>query len=135
MNRLHAVITSIETENEISLVVAQEAGLSFYSLVLGNASTAGYLQEGKPVILVCKESAVSVAKGVNGLLSIRNRISCTVSNIETGHVLSAVSLACKGNVLTSVITTNAVKELNLQVGDKVEALIKTTDISLMQPEP
>jgi molybdopterin-binding protein len=134
MNEFNAVIKSIETEDHISLVIAQAAGISFYTLVIDNQETADYLQEGKAVTLVFKENAVSLAKNLSGQLSIRNKLPCTITGMETGNVLSSVSLDCKGHKLVSVITTNAVKALNLQNGDHVEALIKTTDISLLQPE-
>ena len=132
MNQFNAVIKSIETEEQISLVVAQAAGISFYTLVLDNRDTAGYLQEGKAVVLVFKESAVSIAKNGQGQFSIRNRIACTVSKIQAGSVLATVSLDCKGHIITSVITAPAINELNLQPGDSVELFIKSTDISLMQ---
>ncbi len=134
MNQINAAIKSIITEDNVSLVVAQGAGIEFFSLVIDNTDTADYLQEGKPVEIVFKESAVSIAKNATGLFSIRNRISCTISGIQTGNVLTTVSLDCKGHLFKSVITTNAAKELDLQTGESVEALIKTTDISLLQPE-
>ncbi len=131
MNQLNAVIKAIHTEEHISLVVVQAAGIAFHALLLDNPASAEYLQEGNPVVLVFKESAVSIAKNATGQLSIRNRIPCTVANLQIGNVLSTVLLNCKGHTFSSVVTTNAIKELNLQTGDQVEALIKTTDISLM----
>ena len=133
MNELTGIIKSITTEEHISLVVVEAAGIEWHTLVIDNPDTADYLQQGKGVKLVCKESAVSIAKKVTGLFSIRNRIPCLISEIKSGNVLSTVLLDCKVYKLASVITTNAVKELALQTGDEVEALIKTTDISLMLP--
>ncbi len=133
MNQLNAVIKAIHTEDHITLVVAQAAGIAFHTMVIDEPDTADYLQEGKPVSLVFKENAVSIAKNVSGMLSIRNRIPCTVSNLKMSEVLSKLALDVKGHVFYSIITTHAVKELNIQVGDQVEALIKATDISLMMP--
>ena len=132
MNEINAVIKSIQTEGNVSVVVAQGAGIAFHSMVIDTPETANYLQNGKPVIVVFKESAVSIAKNISGALSIRNRIPCTVSGVQKGDVLTTVKLDCKGHVLESLITTDAAKELGLQTGDSVEALIKTTDISLQQ---
>lgn len=134
MNQLNAVIKSIATENNISLVVTQAAGIEFWALVIDNPQTASYLQEGKPISLVFKENAVAIGKEVSGMLTVRNRIPCTISRIDMGNVLSSIQLDCRGHVFSAVITTHSVKELNLTVGDSVEALIKTTDISLLQPE-
>jgi molybdate transport system regulatory protein len=131
MNQLNAVIQSMETEENISIIVAAAAGKEWYALVIDNIDTAPHLKPGSAVALVFKETAVSLAKGVSGQLSIRNRLAGTVSRIKIGTTLSEVGLHCDGFSLTSIITTNAVQELNLQEGDVVEALIKTTDISLM----
>jgi molybdate transport system regulatory protein len=134
MNQLNAVIKAIHTEGSVSVVVAQAAGIAFHTMVIDNAETADYLQDGKPVTLLFKESAVSIAKNVSGMLSIRNRIPCTIAAIKSGDVLTHVTLDCKGHTFDSLITTYAAKELDLKAGDDVEALIKTTDISLLQPE-
>lgn len=132
MNEVNAVIKAIHTEGNVSVVVAQGAGIVFHSMVIDTPGTADYLQDGKPVMVTFKESAVSIAKNLSGLVSIRNRIPCTVSGIQKGDVLTTIKLGCKGHVLESLITTNAAEELDLQTGDSVEALIKTTDISLQQ---
>ena len=132
MNEINAVIKAIHTEGNISVVVAQGAGIAFHSMVIDTPETEDYLQNGKPVVVVFKESAVSIAKNISGLLSIRNRIPCTVSGVQKGDVLTTIQLDCKGHVLNSLITTHAAEELDLQEGDSVEALIKTTDISLQQ---
>lgn len=134
MNELDGTIKTITTEEHISLVVVDVAGISLNALVIDTPDTASYLMEGKKIMIVFKESAVSIAKNVTGLFSIRNRIPCVITEIKIGIVLSAISLAANSISLSSVITTNAVKQLDLQPNDKVEALIKTTDISIMQAE-
>lgn len=134
MNQLSGVIKSIITEEHISLVVVESAGFDWYGLVIDTPETASYLLEGKEIEIVFKESAVSIAKNITGLISIRNRIPCRITDIKIGAVLSTISLFFNGIFLSSVITTNAVKQLDLQIDDKVKALIKTTDISLMQVE-
>jgi len=134
MNQLHAVIKSIETEDHISLVMVEAAGITFSTLVIDTPVTAAYLREGTGVIMVFKETAMSIAKNVTGELSIRNRFPATVTEIKSGKVLTAVALNYKGNNLTAVITTRAANNLAIAAGDEVEGLVKTNDISLMQKE-
>ena len=134
MNQLHAVIKSIETEENISLVMLEAAELSFSTLVIDTPSTATYLKQGTEVIMVFKETAVSVSKNLSGGLSIRNRFPSVVTTIKDGKVLSAITLDCKGNQLTAVITTRSADDLGITIGDTVEGLVKTNDISLMQKE-
>jgi molybdate transport system regulatory protein len=134
MNQLNAVIKSVETEENISIVTVEAMGIPFSILVIDTPATAAYLEEGSEVIMVFKATAMSVAKSLSGGLSIRNRFPATVAAIQSGKVLSSVLLDCKGNMLEAVITTRSADGLALQVGDVVEGLVKTNDISLMQKE-
>ena len=134
MNQLQAVIKSIETEENISMVIVEAMGISFSILVIDTPATAAYLEEDNEVIMVFKATALSVAKNFSGGLSIRNRFPATIAAIQSGKVLSSVLLDCNGNMLEAVITTRSANALALQVGDTVEGLVKTNDISLMQKE-
>src|SRR3954454_17632229 len=117
MNQLNAVIKSIETEENISMVTVEAMGISFSILVIDTPATAAYLEEGNEVIMVFKATAMSVAKNLSGGLSIRNRFPATIAAIENGKVLSSVLLDCKGVMLEAVITTRAAEGLGLQIGD------------------
>ena len=62
-------------------------------------------------------------------ISARNKLEGVVKKIENGTVASTVKIEISKSVnLTSMITKEAVEELNLKEGDKVEAVIKATDI-------
>ncbi len=66
-------------------------------------------------------------------ISARNNIDGIVKNIELGEVASTVKIETSGSsVLTSMITKEAVEELNLKEGDKVEAVIKATEILILK---
>ena len=62
-------------------------------------------------------------------ISARNKIEGVITKIETGQVVATVKIEItKSTAVTSMITKEAVEELNLKEGDKVEAVIKATDI-------
>jgi len=62
-------------------------------------------------------------------ISARNKIEGVITKIETGRVVATVKIEIsKSTFVTSMITKEAVEELNLKEGDKVEAVIKATDI-------
>lgn len=65
-------------------------------------------------------------------LSARNRLKGTVTKIKKGGVVAGVEikLAGSGSLVYSVITLEAVDELNLKVGDKVAAIIKSTEVMI-----
>ncbi len=66
-------------------------------------------------------------------ISARNNIDGIVKKIELGEVASTVKIETSGSsVLTSMITKEAVEELNLKEGDKVKAVIKATEILILK---
>lgn len=64
-------------------------------------------------------------------LSIRNQLSGTVLDVTAGEVMAAVRVRLDGGQLvTAAITLDAATELNLTEGSSVQALIKSTEVSL-----
>lgn len=134
MNRIKGTITAIKTDEGISLVTVEAAGQLFSSVVIDTPQTAPYLRVGNPVFLVFKETEMAIGKDLSGDLSIRNRFAATISAIEESSVLAKITLDFNGQQLVSMITTASSRRLKLQVGDKVEGLVKTTEMSLMKME-
>jgi molybdopterin-binding protein len=81
-------------------------------------------------MLLFKETEVSLAKGLLGEITLRNRFAATVTSIERGGIMSAVHLDYRGHALTSIVTTRSVDRLNIQAGDAVEALVKANEMVL-----
>lgn len=64
-------------------------------------------------------------------INVRNQFRGTVKEIIEGPVVSEVDvLTAGGLVVTSVITTRSIKDLDLAVGREVVALVKSTEVSL-----
>ncbi len=131
MNRLKGQIVAIDHSSHMSLVDVAVGGDIFTATLLETPESADYLRVGSSVTLLFKETEVSLAKSLSGLISLRNRIAVAIRSIERGDILSAVELDYRGNTLKSVITTRAVERLQLTAGDQVEALIKANEIALM----
>lgn len=132
MNQLQGNITAVETAGDISLVTIAAAGESFSTLVIDTPATAPYLQTGRAIVMVFKETEMSIGKNLSGGLSLRNRFPATVRQVESGQLLSCVYLDFKGMALQAVITTRSVAELQLAPGDEVVGLVKTNEISLTE---
>ena len=103
----------------------------FTATLLETPASAEYLRIGNNVTLLFKETEISLAKNLSGLISLRNRIAVTIRSIKRGDILSAIELDYGINTLISVITTRAVDRLQLVVDEQVEALIKANEIALM----
>jgi len=64
-------------------------------------------------------------------MSIRNQFKGKILEIIEGQVVAKVKVDIGGgNVMVSVITLDAEKELGLKVGDTVTALVKSTSVML-----
>jgi molybdopterin-binding protein len=132
MNALRGRIAAIQSEGHLSLVDVAVEGQLFTAILLETPQSAPYLAAGVEVSLLFKETEVSLAKNLSGLLSLRNRFQATVSSIVQGVIMSEVRLDYHGHRLSSIITTRAVERLGLAVGDAVEALVKANEMSLME---
>jgi molybdopterin-binding protein len=60
----------------------------------------------------------------------RNQFKGTIREIVSGPVLSEVDVDTPGGIVTSVITTRSIRELDLKIGSEVIAFVKATEVSL-----
>ena len=72
--------------------------------------------------------AVRAAHGVLVALSGRNQLRGIVDEIRTDGLLAQVRLRIGDQMLTAVITRDAVRELKLRRGDQAVAIIKSTEV-------
>jgi molybdopterin-binding protein len=63
-------------------------------------------------------------------LSARNRLEGEVVEIQLGGVMAHVVMRVGQNLIESVITKRSAEEMNLKVGDKISAVIKSTEVML-----
>jgi molybdate transport system regulatory protein len=62
-------------------------------------------------------------------ISARNRLKSVVKSVEKDKIVAKVRMEITSPVtITAVISTEAVEDLNIKAGDKVEAVIKGTEI-------
>lgn len=132
MNQLRGRIVCIESNDHVSLVDVEISGDTFSAMLLETPESAPYLAIGNEVQVLFKETEVSLAKDLSGQISLRNRVHGTVRHIRSGAILSEVVIDYRGQPLTSIITTRSVKRLALSEGDRIEALIKANEVSLME---
>lgn len=132
MNSLRGRIVSIESNDHVSLVDVEVSGDVFTATLLETPEDAAYLQVGNAVDVLFKETEVSLAKGLSGLISLRNRVITTVKQVRSGVILSEVVLDYRGQPLRSIITTRSIRRLDIKAGDEVEALVKANEMTLME---
>jgi molybdopterin-binding protein len=63
-------------------------------------------------------------------INVRNQFKGQIKEIIRGDVVSEVDVQTPWGVVTSVITTRSVDELQLRIGSDVVALVKSTEVSI-----
>ena len=64
-------------------------------------------------------------------ISARNRLRGTVQEVEKGVITAKVKIKIdKPAIVTAIISKEAVEELDIKVGDKVEAVVKATEVMI-----
>ena len=129
MNRISAKVTAIESVDSVSIVAFEAAGQPMRMMSL---ELDGMLEAGDSVTLGVKASSIALAKVMEGEFSISNRLECAVESVTEGQLLCSVKLRFAGALLESVITRESAERLHIRVGDTVTALIKASDVSILE---
>jgi len=60
--------------------------------------------------------------------SARNRLPGVVTEVKLGTVMAQIGIRIGDNQIDAVITRDSAEEMNLQEGDRVFAVIKSTEV-------
>jgi molybdopterin-binding protein len=66
-------------------------------------------------------------------ISGRNQLIGRITEIKVSGLMAQVKLSIGGQVITSIITSDAVQEMGLKAGDTAAALIKSTEVMIVRP--
>ena len=130
MNTLKGEIASVTVNGSLSLVKVKVGETRISAIVIDTPETATHLQPGNDINLIFKETEVIVGKGTDHAISLQNKMPGKVISIESGELLSKLTLDTVAGEITSIITTNAVTQLQLQPGTAVTAMVKTNEMML-----
>ena len=129
MSYLIATVSKIQNCDSLHIVKFEcyTQTLSMMSLDLSSN-----IKIGTKVKLVVKPSHIAIAKNFSGDVSYSNRLDSTIKSIENGKLLSSIKLSFFDTLLESIITLESSQKMNLQVGDKVTAFIKASELSIAE---
>lgn len=131
MNRLFGTVEAIASADGVHLIdVVTDDGLICTATQVADLDPAA-LPPGLAVTLLFRESEVSLAKHLSGLISLRNQLPCVVTGVHHGRVLTRVQLGCGNGTIESVITTRSAERLTLEPGDEVDALVKASEMLVL----
>ncbi|MBE0650750.1 MAG: TOBE domain-containing protein [Bacteroidales bacterium] len=132
MNILKGNINSLNTSGRLTIVTLDVSGFSLKSIIIENPETVTYLRIGNPIQVMFKETEVVVGKGSDIAVSLDNRIDGVITEITKGVLLSSLIIDTKAGKIKATLTSESVTKLDLQPGEPVTALVKTTEIMLSE---
>jgi len=133
VNCIKGKIVAIKSEGSLSLVhLETELAAILTVIVIDTPATASYLEIGKEVQALFKETEVILDLAKKRTLSIENCIPGEVMDIEEGTLMSQVRLQTVLGTLTAVITTTALQSMAISEGKNIVALIKVNEIMLSE---
>lgn len=135
MNKLPGKIICIETEGSIALVEVAVGELKLSASLLGNVEDLSCWYVNQDVQLLFNEMEVAIAKNLSGQISLRNRMPGKIVHLEIGKILTRILFILDGNVTVSaVITSRSARALGLMLGDSIEGLVKSNEMTLISLE-
>ena len=132
MNSLSGLINQIEVNGSLSLVSIKVGECDFKSIVVETPETAEFLRIDGPINVLFKETEVIISTDSDPQISLRNKMVATIKAIDKGKLLSKITMETNAGKVISIITTNAVKQLNLVEGGQVLAMVKTNEVLLSE---
>lgn len=63
-------------------------------------------------------------------INVRNQFKGVIKETLLGEVVSEIDVQTASGIVTSVITTRSVRDLELKVGSEVIAFVKSTEVSI-----
>ncbi len=133
MNKLDGHIAQVKSNGNISIVqITISEDIQLKCIVLENVETAPYLKPQKPVRALFKETEVIIGTDLSPQVSLQNIIPGKIMEVRSDVLLSNLTIQTKVGTLTSIISSNAVKQLALKAQMNVVAMIKLNEIMLSE---
>ncbi|EFX42635.1 MopI, Molybdopterin-binding protein [Helicobacter suis HS1] len=130
-NQLEAKIVEIKEGVVNSLIVGElQSKEIIKAIITADSQKALELAVSKRVLYLFKASSIIIAKGEDQLkLSAANQFKGEVVGIKEGMINTEVMIkTIGGDKLSAMVTNKSIKNLALQIGDKVIAMIKASQI-------
>ena len=129
MSQIKASIIQIDSVENLNIVTFYFNGVVLKMMSLDLSDD---IQVGKKVTLAVKPSHIAIAKEFSGMVSYSNQLKATIESCNNGKLLSSIKLLTGDVILESIITSESVLKMDLKVGDEVTAMIKASELSIVE---
>ena len=128
MNKLTGFIKEIKSCDDIVQISIDVKGKTFTSLILSSNET---YKLGEKINILFKETEVMIAT-VFSKVSARNALICKITDIKNGEILSSISFDFYGDKIVSIITKNALLDLNCKEDEEFMWFVKSNEITIQK---
>lgn len=104
------------------------------SLTAVNDGSGRMVVDGYELALVARSQATSASNPLGVASSARNRFVGLVTDIRTDAVMAQVELQCGPFRVVSLMSSDAVRDLKLELGSVAVAVVKATTVIVEIPE-
>ncbi len=119
----------VKNDVNANIVISTKSKQTIFANISYDAVKSLDINLDDAVLAIFKSNNVLLATNDDIAISARNKIKGKITSIKKDNTNSEVSLDIgKGETITSIVTTGAVKKLDLQEGKEVFAFIKSSDI-------
>ena len=131
MNSFPGHITDIKTYGNMSVVYVEvENQIQLISIIIDIPETAPYLTKGNKVNVLFKEMEVAISTQMELNISIENKISGIIYDMEVGELMSRLIVETNFGEVVAVISSNSANQLGLVKKMKVKIMVKMNEIIL-----
>lgn len=133
MNRLSGHISAVRSAGQLSIATVHIGpAMEVSAVVIETPETATYLEVNYPIDILFKETEVILSVHEKNNTSIGNQVQGELINIETGELLSRVVLRTRAGEIVSIIDTDSLHRMKMEIGQSIFILIKLNEIMLAQ---
>ena len=129
MNKIKAIITDIQSVNNINIVSFDASGYQVKMMALE-------LQEsfciGSEVLISAKATNIAITREKIDMLSISNQLVVKIEGIKLGELLCSIHFNFAGEVWESILTRDAASKMQLKVGEMMVVLIKSSEVFIVK---
>lgn len=130
MNTIPGTVAEVLRDELFHAVTVDCNGDRFSSCMLCPDDENPYSTVGALVNMVFKEADTIIALPGSGIISCRNRFLSRVTSVRYGTVLTRIAALYHGHQVVSLVTTASAKQINVQEGDDVVCMVKSTSMML-----
>ncbi|NQY95497.1 MAG: transporter [Campylobacteraceae bacterium] len=129
MNNIKAVVTNIQSSDELNIVEFDFNGTTLSMMALELPSQ---IKVGTQVILGAKPSHITIAKDKNIEISYSNKLETKIIDLIQGELLCNIIMCTGETKIESLITKKTMLKMQLKKNDQVITLIKSSELFIKE---